>query len=55
MGDIGELQATIHVQQDFYAINSVLHISLKNDDHIYAITVRKNPIYNKANWSFFFK
>jgi hypothetical protein len=31
LGDIGELQAKIHVQQDFYAINSVLHISLKND------------------------
>ena len=29
LGDIAELEAQIHVQQDFYAINSVLHISLK--------------------------
>ena len=34
LGDIAELEAKIHVQQDFYAINSVLHISLKNDDKV---------------------
>ena len=29
MGDIGELEAQIHVQQDFYAINSVLYLTVK--------------------------
>ena len=29
LGDIGELKAHIHVQQDFYAINSVLYLIVK--------------------------
>ena len=29
MGDIGELEAQIHVQQDFSVINNVLYLTVK--------------------------